>query len=286
MRAVLRGIAVCVAILAMGGACSAGGPAGKQACHCAQQNGCHCPLPPPPHAGNKPAGPPPAHRAARIEHRERYIVRHARRLERREARIGRREVERREVRGRHGSHMERREARLNRWEAWVERHEGRTAHREGRMERREARNWRNHERFRFYHGVAALPYDYRSTSRHYALHERFAGPGRREHFAMRGYAGPRGYADSYSEGGYGAEVSGGPSGERDYGYEHHYAEEGPGPEYGEEAPGPEYGEEGPGYAPEEQGYGGGYVSGASMSINSAAALDSWHGYGVECPPYE
>ena len=102
-----------------------------------------------------------------------------------------------------------------------------------------------------------------------------------ERFAMRGHVGPRGY----SEEGYGAEVSGGASSGRNYGYQDRYAGEGSGPEYGEAGPPPGYGEEGPDYGPEDDGYAAGYSGGAAMSINAPAALDSWHGYGVECPPY-
>ena len=64
----------------------------------------------------------------------------------------------------------------------MEKHEGRMAHREAMMERREAGDWgrRGHERFRFYRGFDSMPYGYRSSSRHYALHERFGGPAMRE----------------------------------------------------------------------------------------------------------
>ena len=144
------------------------------------------------------------------------------------------------------------------------------------MERREGRHrgWRAHTREHFNEGVAALPYDYRSTSRHYT-----ARGGVRERFAMRSYAGRRGDGRGYSER-YRGQVSGGagessggspPQSERDYDQQRGYGEEG-------------YGNEGPG--PEDQDDAGSYVSGAYTSINAPAALDSWHGYGVDCPPYE
>jgi hypothetical protein len=152
------------------------------------------------------------------------------------------------------------------------------------MERREARHggWRAHTREHFNEGVAALPYDYRSTSRHYRAHEHFGGLTMRQRFAMRSYAGRRRYGGGYSER-YRGEMSGGdeyaggpsygpsPESERDYDQQRRYGDEG-------------YGDEGP--APEDREYAGSYVSGASTSINAPAALDSWHGYGVDCPPYE
>jgi hypothetical protein len=290
MRAVVSGIAVCLFILGLGGACSAGGPSGKQPCHCAQQDGCKCPLPASQHAGNKPAGPAPAHQAERIRHHKAHMARHERRLERREARIERRQarIEGHEAHGGHGRNMEHREARLNRWEGWIGKREARMGHGEATTERRDGHHWgwRDHEHFRFYRGLASLPYGYRSTSRHYAMRERFRGLGMHERFAMRGYSGSGGYSEERFGGG----ASGGPdgySGGRGYGpapeaegdqdRESGYADEGPGPEYGDEGPGPGYGEGEGDYAA---------AGGGSMSINSPAALDSWHGYGVDCPPYE
>jgi 23S rRNA pseudouridine2605 synthase len=275
MRAWVTGIAVCMTILGLGGACSAGGPSGKAPCHCAQNNGCHCPLPPPAHAANKPAGPAHANRTAHMAGREAHIARHARR-------------------------MAHRERRSERWEAWVEKRERRTAHREATMERHEVGAGRGREHFRFYRGFAAQPYGYRSTSRRFAMHEGFRGPRMQERFAMEEHTSRGGYPGGYSEEGYGGPMSsGGPdgydnhgygppprAGERNHGPEDHYADEGPGASYGDEGPGPGYGDEGPGYGSGGEGYAAGYSSGVSMSINSAAALDSWHGYGVECPPYE
>ena len=260
MRTVAR-MAAFLGILALLGACSPSGPQGKGSpCPCAQQDGCHCPLSSQ-QAGNKPAAAPASNNAASTGSRET-----------------------RQARG-HGRQTARRERRLERWEAWVEKREGRTAHRESMMERREARHrgWRAHEREHFNDSVAALPYDYRSTSRHYTAHERFGRSTMHERFAMRSYWRGRGFAGRYSERDYGRGMSRGfgeggssgpPSGsERGYDRERGYGEEGVGRDDHEEGP-------------EGDAYAGGYAAGGSMSINARASLDSWHGYGVDCPPSE
>jgi hypothetical protein len=297
MRALTMGLSLGVAVLALAGAEFAAGQPGKP-CHCGPSDGCHCPIPP---AGHKPG---PAKAAAREEHHEARLAHRERHLEHKESRTEHHEA-RMNWRASHSWHQNRvAHARLGRREERIENREMRDAHREAWAAHREHRwAWHSPEHFRFYsEGVGPLPYGYHERSRTYAWHE--GQPRWSEHMAMNeGYSG--GAADGRAmmdgrdeDGGYGPP----PDEERRYGEQQFGSEEGPdddrGMDYGPgdrdeahgEGGGPGYGDEGPGgYGGDEQGPPDDYAEGNGgeppMSVNSASALDAWHGYGDACPPY-
>jgi hypothetical protein len=100
----------------------------------------------------------------------------------------------------------------------------------------------------------------------YGSEEEYAYRTHRRFRRMHRYTEGPGYAPDHDAGGP-------PPGDEPYGPE---AEQGYGPE---DHGGPGYGDEPEGSANSEAGY----SSSGQMSINSPAALDSWQGYGVDCP---
>jgi hypothetical protein len=136
---------------------------------------------------------------------------------------------------------------------------------------REARgSWSQRDKGLAYH---PLPYDYRSRSHRYASskewssHERYGERPSPMHEHEHGY----GYAEEYR-------------------YKDRPGAHGPydsaNSEYQEGNSGSDYGEDAPAEVPGGEPWAsGGATTGTygTMSINAPEALDSWHGYGVDCP---